>query len=81
LAEDPDWPGSLGMAISEAVEATASSGGTKKYSLGSLLNHVLMHQVVMGIESPQQMEMAGEYPDALVKEAMTHLPKVPNSTS
>ena len=61
LAEDPDSPGSLGMAISEAVEAAASSGGTKKYSLGSVLNHVLMHQTVIGIESLKQMEMAGEY--------------------
>jgi tryptophan synthase beta chain len=66
LAEDPDSPGSLGMAISEAVEAAASSGGTKKYSLGSVLNHVLMHQTVIGIESLQQMEMAGEYPDIVI---------------
>jgi tryptophan synthase beta chain len=63
LAEDPDSPGSLGMAISEAA---ASSGGTKKYSLGSVLNHVLMHQTVIGIESLQQMEMAGEYPDIVI---------------
>jgi len=66
LAEDPDSPGSLGMAISEAVEAAASSGGTKKYSLGSVLGHVLMHQTVVGIESLQQMEMAGEYPDIVI---------------
>jgi tryptophan synthase beta chain len=51
LAEDTDSPGSLGMAISEAVEAAASSGGAKKYSLGSVLNYVLMHQTVIGIES------------------------------
>ncbi|MEP7200326.1 MAG: TrpB-like pyridoxal phosphate-dependent enzyme [Chloroflexota bacterium] len=66
LAEDPDSPGSLGMAISEAVEAAASSGGAKKYSLGSVLGHVLMHQTVVGIESLQQMEMAGEYPDMVI---------------
>ena len=66
LAEDPESPGSLGMAISEAVEAAASSGGTKKYSLGSVLNHVLMHQTVVGIESLQQMELAGEYPDIVI---------------
>jgi tryptophan synthase beta chain len=59
-------PDLLGMAISEAVEAAASSGGTKKYSLGSVLNHVLMHQTVIGIESLQQMEMAGEYPDIVI---------------
>src|SRR5438105_5726878 len=66
LAEDPDSPGSLGMAISEAVEAAASSGGAKKYSLGSVLNHVLMHQTVIGLESLEQMEMAGEYPDIVI---------------
>ena len=66
LAEDPDSPGSLGIAISEAVEAAASSGGAKKYSLGSVLGHVLMHQTVIGIESLQQMEMAGEYPDMVI---------------
>ena len=46
LANDPDAPGSLGIAISEAVEAAATSGGAKKYSLGSVLNHVLLHQTV-----------------------------------
>ena len=66
LAEDPDSPGSLGMAISEAVEVAATSGGKKKYSLGSVLNHVLMHQTVIGLESIQQMEMAGEYPDMVI---------------
>ncbi len=66
LAEDPDNPGSLGIAISEAVEAAATSGGTKKYSLGSVLNHVLMHQTVIGLETIKQMEMAGEYPDILI---------------
>jgi tryptophan synthase beta chain len=66
LAQDPDSPGSLGIAISEAVEAAASSGGAKKYSLGSVLGHVLMHQTVIGEESLQQMEMAGEYPDFVI---------------
>ena len=66
LAEHPDSPGSLGIAISEAVEAAATSGGAKKYSLGSVLNHVLMHQTVIGEETLLQMEMAGEYPDVIV---------------
>jgi tryptophan synthase beta chain len=66
LAEKPDHPGSLGLAISEAVEAAATSGGAKKYSLGSVLGHVLMHQTVIGIESLQQLEMAGEYPDIVI---------------
>lgn len=66
LAQDPENPGSLGMAISEAVEVAATSGGTKKYSLGSVLNHVLMHQTVIGQEALEQMEMAGEYPDVVI---------------
>jgi tryptophan synthase beta chain len=66
VAEHPDSPGSLGIAISEAVEVAATSGGTKKYSLGSVLNHVLMHQTVVGLEVLQQMEMAGESPDILI---------------
>lgn len=66
LAQDPDSPGSLGIAISEAVEVAAKSGGLKKYSLGSVLNHVLMHQTVIGEESLLQMEMAGEYPDLVI---------------
>ena len=66
LAQDPDSPGSLGMAISEAVEVAATSNGAKKYSLGSVLGHVLMHQTVIGIESLQQMELAGEYPDIVI---------------
>jgi len=66
LAENPDSPGSLGIAISEAVEVAATSNGAKKYSLGSVLGHVLMHQTVIGIESLQQMEMAGEYPDIVI---------------
>ena len=66
LADDPDTKGSLGIAISEAVEAAATSGGVKKYGIGSVLNHVLLHQTVIGLEALQQMEMAGEYPDILV---------------
>lgn len=66
LAADPNSPGSLGIAISEAVEVAATSGGTKKYSLGSVLNHVLMHQTVIGLEALEQMEMAGEYPDIII---------------
>ena len=66
LAENPDNPGSLGIAISEAVEAAATSNGAKKYSLGSVLNHVLMHQTVIGEESLKQMDMAGEYPDVVI---------------
>jgi tryptophan synthase beta chain len=66
LEQAPDSPGSLGIAISEAVEVAATSGGAKKYSLGSVLNHVLMHQTVIGEETLKQMEMAGEYPDVVV---------------
>ena len=66
LANDPDNPGSLGIAISEAVEAAASSGGTKKYSLGSVLNHVLTHQSVIGEEAIKQMDLANEYPDVVI---------------
>ena len=66
LEKDPDSPGSLGLAISEAVEAVATSGGAKKYALGSVLNHVLLHQSVIGLETLKQMEMAGEYPDVLI---------------
>ncbi len=66
LAQDPDSPGSLGIAISEAVEVAATSSGAKKYSLGSVLGHVLLHQTVVGLEALEQMEMAGEYPDMVI---------------
>jgi len=66
LAENPNNPGSLGIAISEAVEAAATSNGAKKYSLGSVLNHVLLHQTVIGEESLKQMDLAGEYPDVVI---------------
>jgi tryptophan synthase beta chain len=65
LAEHPDSPGSLGMAISEAVEDAATRDDTK-YSLGSVLNHVLIHQSVVGLEAIQQMAMAGEEPDMII---------------
>lgn len=65
LAQDPDSPGSLGIAISEAVEVAVQSDDTK-YSLGSVLNHVLMHQTVIGQEAIKQMEMAGAYPDIII---------------
>ena len=66
LSDDPESPGSLGIAISEAVEVAATSGGKKKYSLGSVLNHVLMHQTVEGLEALKQMDIAGEYPDVVI---------------
>ena len=66
LAEDPNSPGSLGMAISEAVEVAATSNGAKKYSLGSVLNHVLLHQSVIGEEALKQMDLANEYPDVVI---------------
>jgi tryptophan synthase beta chain len=65
LAESPDSPGSLGIAISEAIEDAAKREDTK-YSLGSVLNHVLMHQTIIGQEAKKQMEMAGEYPDLVI---------------
>ena len=65
LAKDPDCNGSLGLAISEAVE-DAVSREDSHYALGSVLNHVLLHQTIIGEETIQQMEMAGEYPDILV---------------
>ncbi len=65
LAEHPDSPGSLGIAISEAVEDAATRDDTK-YSLGSVLNHVLLHQTVIGQESIEQMDMAGEEPDLVI---------------
>ena len=65
LADDPNSTGSLGIAISEAVEDAAGREDTK-YSLGSVLNHVLVHQSVIGQEAIKQMEMAGEYPDVVI---------------
>ncbi len=65
LAKDPNNSGSLGIAISEAVEMAAKDPDTR-YTLGSVLNHVSLHQTVIGLESEKQMEIAGEYPDIVV---------------
>ena len=65
LAERPDHPGSLGIAISEAVEIAAQRDDTK-YALGSVLNHVLLHQSIIGLEAMQQMEMADTWPDVVL---------------
>ncbi len=66
LEKDPQNMGSLGIAISEAVEVAAKSGGTTKYSLGSVLNHVLLHQTVIGQEALLQLEKANDYPDVVI---------------
>jgi len=65
LAENPETTGSLGIAISEAVEECLKGEGTK-YSLGSVLNHVLMHQTVIGLEAKEQLAMADDYPDHII---------------
>jgi len=65
LAKDARSPGSLGIAISEAVEDAATHDDTK-YALGSVLNHVLLHQTVIGQEAKEQMKLAGEYPDVVI---------------
>ena len=65
LAVDPETPGSLGMAISEAIEYAVTHDGFK-YSLGSVVNFVLLHQTVVGLETREQMEMAGDYPDIII---------------
>jgi tryptophan synthase beta chain len=65
LKKDPDCPGSLGLAISEAVEEAVSRDDTH-YSLGSVLNHVLLHQTVVGLEAKQALEEIGDYPDIIV---------------
>jgi tryptophan synthase beta chain len=66
LAQDPSCSGSLGLAISEAVEDAVTNKTPTKYALGSVLNHVLLHQTVIGIESKRQLDMAGVYPDVVV---------------
>jgi tryptophan synthase beta chain len=68
LEKDPDSPGSLGMAISEAVEEAVADDDTK-YALGSVLNHVMIHQSVIGLEAIKQMKMAGDYPDVIIGSA------------
>lgn len=65
LEKDPDCPGSLGIAISEALEDTVHHDDVK-YSLGSVLNHVILHQTVIGLEAKKQMQMAGDYPDVVI---------------
>lgn len=65
LAKNPNNSGSLGIAISEAVEA-ALKGEDTRYTLGSVLNHVILHQTIIGLESEKQMEIAGEYPDIVI---------------
>jgi len=65
LSQDPDHPGSLGVAISEAIEAAVTSTNTR-YSLGSVLNHVLMHQTIIGQEARKQFDLAGVTPDVMV---------------
>ncbi|WP_316368047.1 TrpB-like pyridoxal phosphate-dependent enzyme [Candidatus Thiodiazotropha sp. CDECU1] len=64
LEQDPDSPGSLGIAISEAVEEAAGRPDTN-YALGSVLNHVLLHQTIIGEEAKKQLELVGDYPDAI----------------
>ena len=65
LAADPDSPGSLGIAISEAVEAAVSRDDTK-YTLGSVLNHVMLHQTVIGLEAEKQFELVEDFPDVVI---------------
>jgi len=65
LAKDPDSPGSLGMAISEAVEMAVGDKDSK-YALGSVLNHVMLHQTINGLECQKQMDIAGDYPDVVI---------------
>ena len=65
ITENPRYQGSLGTAISEAVELAMSTPNCK-YTLGSVLNHVALHQTVIGLEAEKQMEMAGEYPDIVI---------------
>lgn len=65
ITVDPNHPGSLGTAISEAIELATTTPGCK-YTLGSVLNHVALHQTIIGLEAEKQMEMAGEYPDKII---------------
>jgi tryptophan synthase beta chain len=67
LSKDPDTPGSLGIAISEAIEAAVSDQtGKTRYSLGSVLNHVMLHQTIIGLETQKQLAMINEYPDIII---------------
>jgi tryptophan synthase beta chain len=65
LARDPNTPGSLGIAISEAIEEAVQDSASR-YSLGSVLNHVMMHQTIIGLEAKKQMANAGDYPDVII---------------
>jgi tryptophan synthase beta chain len=65
LAQNPEHPGSLGISISEAIEDAVTSKDSR-YSLGSVLNHVLLHQTIIGLETHKQLEMIGEYPDIVI---------------
>ncbi len=65
ITKDPTHPGSLGTAISEAVELATTTPNCK-YTLGSVLNHVALHQTIIGLEAEKQMQMAGEYPDTVI---------------
>jgi tryptophan synthase beta chain len=65
LAEHPDTPGSLGIAISEAIEDIVADPDAR-YSLGSVLNHVVLHQTIIGLEAQKQLEKLGEYPDVVM---------------
>lgn len=65
ITRDPNHPGSLGTAISEAIELAKTTPNCK-YTLGSVLNHVALHQTIIGLEAEKQMEMAGEYPDKVI---------------
>ena len=67
LAKDPNTPGSLGIAISEAIEeAVGDKSGKTRYSLGSVLNHVMLHQTIIGLEAKKQLAMINEYPDIII---------------
>ncbi len=66
LEETPDTPGSLGIAISEAIEDAVSAKVNTKYSLGSVLNHVMLHQTIIGLETLKQLEIFDDYPDVVI---------------
>jgi len=67
LEKDPDTPGSLGIAISEAIEAAVTDeSGQTRYSIGSCLNHVILHQTIIGLEAKKQFEKINEYPDVII---------------
>ncbi|MBQ7634730.1 MAG: TrpB-like pyridoxal phosphate-dependent enzyme, partial [Bacteroidaceae bacterium] len=65
ITQNPNYSGSLGSAISEAIELATTTPGCK-YTLGSVLSHVTLHQTIIGLEAEKQMEMAGEYPDTII---------------